>query len=81
VLIVAAGIAVFLDARHEWAHDKVMILDGEIVINGSYKWTVAAETSNGENLLAIRDPRLAGLYTENWHRHVHHSLPYRPRSP
>jgi phosphatidylserine/phosphatidylglycerophosphate/cardiolipin synthase-like enzyme len=55
-----------------------MILDGETVITGSYNWTVAAETSNGENLLVIRDPRLAGLYTENWHRHAHHSFPYRP---
>jgi phosphatidylserine/phosphatidylglycerophosphate/cardiolipin synthase-like enzyme len=80
-LLVAAGIAVSLDARHEWAHDKVMILDGEIVITGSYNWTVAAEKHNGENLLVIRDPRLAGLYTENWRRHAHHSTPYRPTAP
>jgi phosphatidylserine/phosphatidylglycerophosphate/cardiolipin synthase-like enzyme len=77
-LLVAAGIAVSLDDRHEWAHDKTMILDGEIVITGSYNLTVAAEKYNGENLLVIRDPRLAGLYTENWRRHAHHSIPYRP---
>ena len=58
-----------------------MILDGEIVITGSYNWTVAAEKHNGENLLVIRDPRLAGLYTENWRRHAHHSTPYRPTVP
>jgi phosphatidylserine/phosphatidylglycerophosphate/cardiolipin synthase-like enzyme len=34
-LLVAAGIVVALDARHVWAHDKVMILDGETVITGS----------------------------------------------
>jgi phosphatidylserine/phosphatidylglycerophosphate/cardiolipin synthase-like enzyme len=79
--LVAAGIAVFLDDRHEWAHDKVMILDGAIVITGSYNWTVAAEKENGENLLVIRDPRLAGVYTENWRRHAHHSTPYRPTAP
>jgi phosphatidylserine/phosphatidylglycerophosphate/cardiolipin synthase-like enzyme len=79
--LVAAGIAVSLDARHAWAHDKVMILDGAIVITGSYNWTVAAERNNGENLLVIRDPRLAGVYTENWRRHAHHSTPYRPRVP
>jgi phosphatidylserine/phosphatidylglycerophosphate/cardiolipin synthase-like enzyme len=27
-LLVAAGIAVSLDVRHAWAHEKVMILDG-----------------------------------------------------
>jgi phosphatidylserine/phosphatidylglycerophosphate/cardiolipin synthase-like enzyme len=76
--LVAAGIAVSLDAQHAWAHDKVMILDGEIVITGSYNWTVAAEQQNGENLLVIRDSRLAGVYTENWWRHAHHSTLYRP---
>jgi phosphatidylserine/phosphatidylglycerophosphate/cardiolipin synthase-like enzyme len=79
--LVAAGIAVSLDARHAWAHDKVMIVDGAIVITGSYNWTVAAEQQNGENLLVIRDPRLAGVYTENWRRHAHHSTPYRPTMP
>ncbi|MGH8065247.1 MAG: phospholipase D family protein [Candidatus Entotheonellia bacterium] len=79
--LVAVGIAVSLDAQHAWAHDKVMILDGEVVLTGSYNWTVAAEKTNGENLLVIRDPRLAGLYTENWRRHVHHSTPYRPAAP
>jgi phosphatidylserine/phosphatidylglycerophosphate/cardiolipin synthase-like enzyme len=79
--LVAAGIAVSLDVQHAWAHDKVMILDGEIVITGSYNWTVAAEQQNGENLLVIRDPRLAGVYTENWRRHAHHSTPYQPTAP
>jgi phosphatidylserine/phosphatidylglycerophosphate/cardiolipin synthase-like enzyme len=79
--LVAAGIAASLDAQHEWAHDKVMILDGEIVITGSYNWTVAAEKNNGENLLVIRDPRLAGVYTENWRRHAHHSTLYRATAP
>jgi hypothetical protein len=69
--------AVSLDARHEWAHDKVMILDGAIVITGSYNWTATAEKDNGENLLVIQDPRLAGLYAENWRRHADHSTPYR----
>jgi phosphatidylserine/phosphatidylglycerophosphate/cardiolipin synthase-like enzyme len=79
--LVAAGIAVSLDAQHAWAHDKVMILDEAIVLTGSYNWTVAAEQQNGENLLVIRDPRLAGAYTENWRRHAHHSTPYRSMVP
>ena len=45
---------------------------------GSYNWTLAADTQNGENLLVIRDPRLAGVYTEHWRRHARHSTPYRP---
>jgi phosphatidylserine/phosphatidylglycerophosphate/cardiolipin synthase-like enzyme len=80
-LLVRTGSAVSLDERHEWAHDKVMILDGEVVITGSYNWTLAAENNNGENLLVIRDPRLAGVYTENWQRHADHSIPYRGSVP
>ena len=76
-LLVGAGIAVSLDDHHEWAHDKVMILDGEVVITGSYNWTLAAENKNGENLLVIRDPRLATVYAENWQHHAHHSFRYR----
>jgi phosphatidylserine/phosphatidylglycerophosphate/cardiolipin synthase-like enzyme len=79
--LVAAGIPVSLDDRHAWAHDKVMILDGETVITGSYNWTVAAEEQNGENLLVVRDPRLAGVYTENWRCHARYSTPYRARVP
>ena len=79
--LVAAGLTISLDAQHAWAHDKVMLLDGEIVITGSYNWTVAAEQQNGENLLVIRDSRLAGVYAENWRHHAHHSTPYQPTAP
>jgi phosphatidylserine/phosphatidylglycerophosphate/cardiolipin synthase-like enzyme len=79
--LVGAGLAVSLDDQHEWAHDKVMILDGAIVITGSYNWTLAAEHKNGENLLVIRDPRLAGVYTENWQHHAAHSFLYRGTIP
>jgi phosphatidylserine/phosphatidylglycerophosphate/cardiolipin synthase-like enzyme len=75
--LVAVGIAVSLDAQHVSAHDKVMILDGAIVITGSSNWTVAADTQNGENLLVIWDLRLAEVYAENWQRHADHSIPCR----
>src|SRR5262245_31117543 len=64
-LLVGAGIAVSLDDEHEWAHDKAMIVDSAIVITSSYNWTLAAEHKNGENLLVIRDPQLAAVYTQN----------------
>jgi phosphatidylserine/phosphatidylglycerophosphate/cardiolipin synthase-like enzyme len=80
-LLVGAGIAVSLDDHHEWAHDKVMIVDGATVITGSYNWTLAAEHKNGENLLVIRDPRLATMYAENWQHHANHSFRSRGHLP
>jgi phosphatidylserine/phosphatidylglycerophosphate/cardiolipin synthase-like enzyme len=70
------GIPVKIDARHAIAHNKVMIIDGETVITGSFNFTKAAEESNAENLLVIRDKKLAERYTENWQEHERYSEVY-----
>jgi phosphatidylserine/phosphatidylglycerophosphate/cardiolipin synthase-like enzyme len=49
------GIPVKIDGQHTIAHNKVMIIDGETVITGSFNFTKAAEENNAENLLVIRD--------------------------
>ena len=49
-----AGIPTFIDAKHAIAHNKVMVIDGRIVITGSFNFTKAAEENNAENLLVIR---------------------------
>jgi phosphatidylserine/phosphatidylglycerophosphate/cardiolipin synthase-like enzyme len=73
------GIPTRLDGKHAIAHNKVMILDGEVVITGSFNFTKSAEFNNAENLLVIRDPRLAARYAANWHEHAEHSEPYQGR--
>ncbi len=70
------GIPVKIDAMHAIAHSKVMVIDGEIVITGSFNFTKAAEEKNAENLLVIHDKKLAGLYADNWRKHAEHSEPY-----
>ena len=70
------GIPTEIDAQHSIAHNKVMIIDGETVITGSFNFTKAAEKSNAENLLIIRDVKLASLYTGNWQEHAQHSEIY-----
>ena len=68
-----AGVFVAVDAAHAIAHNKVMVIDGEIVITGSYNFSKAAEHSNAENLLVIRDYGLAKIYKDNWTHHLQHS--------
>ena len=68
-----AGIPTLVDGRHAIAHNKVMILDGNTVITGSFNFTKAAEEKNAENLLIIRSKELAKPYLENWQRHREHS--------
>ena len=75
-----AGIPTFIDARHAIAHNKVVVIDGETVLTGSFNFTKAAEEHNAENLLVIHDAGLAGRYTENWTAHRTHSEEYRTRT-
>jgi phosphatidylserine/phosphatidylglycerophosphate/cardiolipin synthase-like enzyme len=74
-----AGIPVKIDAQHAKAHNKVMIIDGETVITGSFNFTKAAEEKNAENLLIIRDEKLAEGYIKNWQEHDRHSEVYAGR--
>jgi phosphatidylserine/phosphatidylglycerophosphate/cardiolipin synthase-like enzyme len=61
-----AGIPVWVDTTVSIAHNKVIVIDGKIVITGSFNFTSAAQKRNAENLLVIRDEDLAQLYGENW---------------
>jgi len=61
-------IPVFIDIPHAIAHNKVMIIDGQDVITGSYNFTSSAEKRNAENLVIIQnDPQIASVYTREWH--------------
>ena len=62
-----------IDTTHAIAHNKVIVIDGERVLTGSFNFTKAAQEKNAENLLIIRDPALAAQYTQNWDAHRQHS--------
>ena len=70
------GIPCFIDAQHAIAHNKVMVIDAQTVITGSFNFTKAAEEKNAENLLLIQDTDLASNYADNWAAHRHHSQNY-----
>ena len=73
------GIPTKIDTVHAIAHNKVMVIDGETVITGSFNFTKAAEEKNAENLLVIRDKSVSARYIENWKVHDGHSEVYRGR--
>jgi phosphatidylserine/phosphatidylglycerophosphate/cardiolipin synthase-like enzyme len=70
------GMSTMIDANHAIAHNKVIVIDGETVITGSFNFTKAAQEKNAENALILRDPVLAAQYTQNWEAHRQHSQPY-----
>jgi phosphatidylserine/phosphatidylglycerophosphate/cardiolipin synthase-like enzyme len=73
------GVPTRIDAAHAIAHNKVMVIDGETILTGSFNFTKAAQEKNAENLLIIRDRALADQYTQNWQAHAQHSEPYAGR--
>lgn len=67
--LLSSGVDTRIDPNHAIAHDKVMIINGEVVITGSYNFTRAAEERNAENLLVVREVGIAKRYADN--RKVH----------
>ena len=57
-----------MDTNSRYMHHKVMIVDGVIVITGSYDWTETAETYNDENLIVISSSQIASVYEEEFSR-------------
>ena len=74
-----AGIPTFIDDKHAIAHNKIMIIDRETVITGSFNFTKAAEEKNAENLLIIKNKDMAKIYMDNWYKHKEHSEKYEGR--
>ena len=79
-LIVAEGIPVWVDASVRIAHNKVIVIDGDDLITGSYNFTYAAAYDNAENLLYLKNARkLAQAYTANFNWRRSCSRPYAGR--
>jgi phosphatidylserine/phosphatidylglycerophosphate/cardiolipin synthase-like enzyme len=69
----------YIDSVHGIAHNKIMIIDQETVITGSFNFTKAAEERNAENILIIKSRELAKEYLDNWEKHKNHSEKYEGR--
>jgi phosphatidylserine/phosphatidylglycerophosphate/cardiolipin synthase-like enzyme len=78
-VLVDGGVPTFIDAHHVTAHNKVIIVDGRVVVTGSFNFTEQAEKENAENLLVIRDRAVAEKFTANWQIHRSHSGRYGKR--
>ena len=66
----------FIDDQHGIAHNKIVILDGKVLITGSFNFTKASEERNAENVLIIHDrPKLIGAFQANFDHHLNHSTP------
>ncbi len=63
-----AGLDVFRDGIEGQMHHKVMVIDQNIVIFGSYNFTNSAETRNDENLLVVYNEDIAAQFIAEFQR-------------
>ena len=63
-----AGLKVFLDGNEGQMHHKTMIIDGQIVVTGSYNFSRSAETRNDENLIVIYNKQIADFFMGEFQR-------------
>lgn len=66
--ILDAGIDIRGDERGGLMHHKVMIIDGYIIVTGSYNWSASAEDSNDENILILKSTVIANEYIDEFNR-------------
>ncbi|MDP1724275.1 MAG: phospholipase D family protein [Alphaproteobacteria bacterium] len=59
-------IKVYADVNATLAHNKVIIVDEETTITGSYNLSAAADIRNVENLIVIKDPNVTRSYLDNF---------------
>jgi len=63
-----AGLNVLLDRNPELLNHKIMVINGQIVVVGSYDFTNRAENDNDENVLIIHSEAVAQKFLEEFQR-------------
>ena len=64
----AAGVEVRNDTNSKLMHDKVLVIDGHIVLTGSFNWSANAENYNNENLVVIDSHWVANIFEDEFER-------------
>jgi len=67
-----AGCQVFVDWSHPIAHNKVRLVDGKLIIGGSYNDSSQAH-KNAENLVVEDDAAIVAKYEANFQEHLKHA--------
>ncbi len=61
-------IPVRIDTPAGIAHNKIIIIDHETLITGSYNFSVSAYKRNVENVLVLKNKNLIDQYIQNWYQ-------------
>lgn len=62
------GTLVRNDTNSKLMHHKTAVIDGYILLTGSFNWSAAAEESNNENLMILQSEYLAVIFEEEFQK-------------
>jgi phosphatidylserine/phosphatidylglycerophosphate/cardiolipin synthase-like enzyme len=72
-LLLKGGVEPLIDAHHAIAHNKVLMVDGKLLLTGSFNFTNQAEGENAENLLKVTHHReILAAYRKDFASHREH---------
>lgn len=63
-----AGLPVRQDGNGSFLHDKVIIIDNNIVVTGSLNFSSSADEENEENVVILDNPEIAALYLQEYQK-------------
>jgi len=61
-----SGIPVRIDNAKSFMHHKYAIIDGSLLISGSFNWTKNASAENRENVMVTNDKSLVDPFIDNY---------------
>ncbi len=64
-----AGVRIWLREGLAAFHHKFVVVDGEVVVTGSFNFTQAAQDRNAENVVIIESREVAGRFLAEFERH------------
>lgn len=66
VPLYCAGLPILIDGNKDAMHHKVIIIDDQTVITGSFNFTQSADHSDDSNILIIRSPGIITLFNQEY---------------
>lgn len=70
-----AGLEIRMDGIEGLMHEKLIIIDSQIIAIGSYNYTASADRRNDENIMIVHDAELADIFENEFQRIMGQSQP------
>ena len=68
IKLVENNIPVRYDTRDGLMHNKFAVIDDTVLVTGSFNWTRSADEKNRENIMVIKNPEVAKIFSNEFEK-------------